>query len=413
MATTARPFHLVLWGATGFTGRLVAEHLAQSYQGKVKWAIAGRSRDRLESLRLSLSTQYGFDKEDVPILLGDLEDPQSLHAAFSQAKVVISTAGPYLRLGTPVVDAAVHAGTHYVDITGEIPWVTTLVDKYHESAREKGIRLIPCCAYDSVPSDLGALLVAKHAQEKLGKKLASITTVVAEGKGGVSGGTIASGMEIASQSVKTDDGRNVYALTPRSAWGRDAEFWGVKWNEDVHKYLTGFFMQVCNNRVVHRSNYFLSYGDDFRYEETVPAKSWLGAQAIRAGVLGFGLALSQAWLHGLLLRFLPNPGQGPTREAMLGGHFKHIVLAKTQEEDGTAPTTIRAEVGWNHGDPGYWGGSRLVLEAALCLALQSDALDADPQLQRGGLLTPASGLGATLIDRLRAADFFFDIKKEA
>eukprot|EP00887_Chlorella_sp_A99_P001868 scaffold19.g1868.t1 len=379
---TARPYHVVIWGATGFTGRLVAEHLSRDYKasqraaaapcvprppplpadrqgGEVKWALAGRDQTKLEKLRLELSEAYGADIRDVPILTGDLTDQSSLDKIASATRVILTTAGPFLRLGGPLVAAAVRNGSHYVDITGEIPYVRKTIDAHHEDAARKGLRIVPCCGYDSIPFDLGAFLVVEHLRQQ-GKAAAKVVNALWSSAGGVSGGTVASGFE------------------------------------------------VVNARIVHRSAYLLDYGPRFSYREAVGAKSWLSARAVQLGTLALGAAFTQSWLHPLLKRTSPAQGKGPSRKVMLGGHYKHVLLGYSAEPEGGTPTVVRAEVCDPHRDYGYWGTARMVLEAALCLALEQEELDADPRCVKGGVLTAASAMGSHLIERLRKAGIKYE-----
>lgn len=294
MTTPARPLHVVVWGASGFTGRLVCEHLVRDYKG-VKWAMAGRSQKKMEQVRLDLSKEYNVDLKDIPILTADLSDQASLDKVAGQAAVVLSTAGPFARIGEPVMDAAVRMGSHYVDITGETPWVKQMIDKHHEQAKAKGLRIVPCCGYDSVPADLGALLVVDYIREKLGKKTAKVTTVTLDFKGGISGGTIASGLhgvELAAEAKRQGrqyDSRSVYQLLPADApRGNDAEWWGVGWQPAIKRWMAPFIMQVCNNKVVHRSAFLGRYGDDFHYQEATGVSSWLaGARCSALGWAGW------------------------------------------------------------------------------------------------------------------------------
>ncbi|KAL4451997.1 hypothetical protein ABPG75_007659 [Micractinium tetrahymenae] len=417
--SSARAFDVVVWGATGFTGRLVAEHLARDYKTGVRWAMAGRSQDRLEKLRLELSEQYGGELRDVPILVGDIKDQASLDSIAAQTRVMLSTAGPFALMGTPVVDAAVRGGCHYVDITGETPWVREIIGKYHEEAKKKNLRIVPCCGFDSIPFDLGALLVVRHLAERYGKQPARVLNVVMGSKGGVSGGTIASGMNAFSEMKRKPELRatasDVYALVPPEAKGGDGEFWGVQFCRELGKYLAPFVMQSCNNRVVHRSNYLLRYTEDsrdFRYQESVAAPSWFAARSVQLGTIAIVTAMSQTWLHPLLKKMLPAQGEGPTREMMLNGFYKNRVLAWSKEPAGEAPVLVQAEVGDPHRDGGYWGTSRMLLESALCLALQQKELEADKTLQKGGVLTPASAMGMLLVERLRKAGLTFKVLED-
>jgi len=415
-------FHVVIWGASGFTGRLVAEHLAKDYRGsQIRWALAGRSQEKLETIRSELAQRYGNDATiaATPILLGDLSDAASLDRICSQTRVLISTAGPFALHGTPIVHAALRQSTHYVDITGEVPWVAQLIRDFHDEAAKTNVRIVPCCGYDSTPSDLGALLVVDYIHRQLGKQAASVVSAVVDAQGGVSGGTIASGMNIISSQGKIkankDDAMSPYALIPKNdtqTSGNDKDFWGTQYNMALGTWLAPFIMQVCNTRVVHRSSYLLNWGGpSFSYMEAFAVSSWAKANAMMFGTLAIGLAFSQQWLHPLLRHILPAPGEGPTRKAMMSGHWKHAVVGVTAVDEGGTAEYIFAEVGDPSRDPGYWGTSRMVLEAGLALALQQSELDADPSLLKGGVLTPASALGLVLIERLKVAGLTFQIKE--
>ncbi|GAB4819277.1 hypothetical protein N2152v2_006323 [Parachlorella kessleri] len=408
-----RPFHIVIWGATGFTGRLVCEHVARDYKGQVKWAMAGRNKQRLEEIRQELSKTYGEDLKDVPILLGDINDQPSIDAIAKDTHVIVSTAGPFMRLGKPIVDAAVRQGTHYCDITGETNYVMDLIKTYDEQAKAKNVRIVPCCGYDSIPSDLGAFFVADYIKKELGKQTAKVVNVILSGKGGVSGGTVASGMELVEAAkrpgVPQDTG--VYSHVPPAApKGDDKEVWGPAYEPTLKKWVAPFIMQVINNRVVHRSAALLGYGDSFHYQEGIATSGWLAASAVAVGTAATALALSQVWVHPLLKRVLPAPGQGPSRDAMLNGHYKHSIVGYTQEAGGAKPTVVVAELGDPKRDPGYWGTSRMLLEAGLCLALQQGELDRR-QPVKGGVLTPATAMGSFLIERLRKAGLTYEVKE--
>jgi short subunit dehydrogenase-like uncharacterized protein len=410
----ARPFDVVVWGASGFTGRLVCEHLARDYAGgPVRWAMAGRSRERLEAVRADLAARFGGAAAEAPILVGALDDAPSLDAIAAQTACVLSTAGPFLRIGEPVAEAALRAAAHYVDITGEVPYVARLVEKHHAAAAAAGVRLVPCCGYDSVPSDLGAWLVVEEFKRRHGAPPAAVKQALVDARGGVSGGTIASGMGIAAaaklapKDVDTRGVSSTYALAPAGApRGTDADFWGAA--KDPHLgWIAPFIMQAVNTRVVQRSNYLLGWGGPaFSYREVVAAGGRLSALAAAAGTIAAGVALSQTWLHPLLRRIVPAPGEGPSEAARAAGFWKHRVVAVGA--DGV--TTVEAEVGDPGRDPGYNSTSRMVLEAALTLALQRPQLDADARVLKGGVLTPASALGATYVERLRKAGFTLEVK---
>lgn len=408
---STRPFHAVVWGATGFTGRLVCEHIARDYKGgQVKWAMAGRNQEKLEQLREELSQQYGAEFKDTPILVGSIDDAASLDKIAAQASVIIGTAGPFTLYGTPLVEAALRQSCDgYVDITGEVPWVRSLIDAHHEEAAAKGVRIIPCCGYDSIPSDLGASFVVDRIQQ-LGEHPATVVCTVAEGKGGVSGGTIATGMLLMGTKHKDKAAAaaasSTYALIPKGTQpGKDRDFWGAKYDQVVGGWLGPAIMQVCNSRVVQRSNYLLGWGGpEFSYLEATSVGGWLAARALSAATIGMGLAMSTRLMHPLLRRLLPAPGEGPSKETRESGLWKYKVFGTSREG-----SVVTAEVGDPSRDPGYGSTSRMVLEAALTIALQKADLDADPKLLRGGVLTSASALGHTLVDRLRKAGFVFEV----
>ena len=399
---------VVVWGATGFTGRLVCEHIVRDY-ASLKFAMAGRNQAKLEGIRADLAERYGAQFADIPILIGSLEDQASLNQIATDTSVIISTAGPFARYGTPIVEAAVHGGAHYVDITGEVPWVKSIIDKYHAAAVEKNLRIVPCCGYDSAPEDLGALFAVEEMRTRLGVEPSKILTAVAEGNGGVSGGTIATGMyQLTQKESPGVDSTSTYALIPQGEQrGPDSDVWWADYSAPLGKYLAPFIMQVCNTRVVQRSNYLLGWGGpELSYKEAVVTPGWFSSRLVALGTLVIGAIFTQSWLHPLLKKIVPAPGQGPSREQMLSGFYKHKIVAEAK--DGSF---LVAEMGDPARDPGYWGTSRMVLESALCLALQQQELDKDAKVLHGGVLTPASAMGMHLIERFRGAGLYFEVKE--
>lgn len=416
---TQRPFHVVVWGGSGFTGRLVAEHISRDYSKQVSWALAGRSQEKLEAIRAELAKNYGDHIKDTPILIGSLDDQASLENIASQTSVIISTAGPFIKHGTPIVEAAISKGADYVDITGEVPWIKQLIKQFHNNATQKGVKIVNCCGYDSIPSDMGALLVVdymkKHFDVRENTSISVINAVV-EGKGGISGGTIATGMHLLSEATNSkntaEDTTSVYALIPDGAKrGTDNDLWTAEWCAPLDRWLAPFIMQICNSRIVERSNYLLHWGgpDNFHYREGVAAPNWWAAKAVALGTIAVGAAFSQKWLHPVLNKFLPAPGQGPTREQMLTGKYTHKVVGVSGQGDDKQ--TVIARFSDPHRDPGYWGTARLVLEAALCLALNKDVLDNDEKVLKGGVITPSAAMGMHLVERLRGAGLTIQIER--
>ena len=371
MSNLSRTHKIVVWGATGFTGRLVCEHIAANYKSSIRWAMAGRSRQKLEEVRDLIAERCQVDLSDIPLVVADLSDRASLDEMASGTEVIISTAGPFTRLGTPIVDAAVRNECHYVDITGEAPWVKKMIQKYDSEAESKGLRIIPCCGYDSIPSDLGAMMVVNELKSR-GKKVKSVLSIVGDSKGGVSGGTLASAMEISADSSLRADNQSPYALIPEGQTpGSDKDIWGPRYNKAFKTWLAPFVMQVVNSRVVQRSNYILDWGKQtFSYSEMFAAPGRVSAMIIAIFTAAFGLAVSQVWLYGILKRVLPSPGEGPSRDTMLNGLYKHKIIGESI--DGDRVVAIFEDL---HRDPGYWGTSSLLLEAGLCLALQKDELE--------------------------------------
>jgi short subunit dehydrogenase-like uncharacterized protein len=400
-ASRSTDFDLVLFGATGFTGRLVAEYLVTK-KPKLRWALAGRSADKLAAVR----SELGPDARDLPIVVGDSMDPASVDAMVRRTRVVCTTVGPYSRYGGALVGACAEHGVHYCDLTGEPPFVRRIIDDHHARAEATGARIVPCCGFDSLPSDLGVFMLHDHLQ-KQGKKLAEAHYRVMRLKGGASGGTIASMLTIAELARDRSVRRllaDPYGLDPkggsRGPDGRDQA--GPRRDATTGRWTAPFVMASINMRVVRRTNALLDYpyGTSFRYDEatdtgTGPA-GLLRATAMSAAIGGLMGAVFTPQGRALVARFLPKPGEGPGRQARERGSFR-IDLHGTSD-DGEA---IRGYVEGNK-DPGYAGTAIMLGEAALCLA--EDALPA-----RGGVLTSASCMGMTLVERLRSGGIQFRV----
>lgn len=403
MANGDRDFDIVLFGATGFTGQLVAEYLVGK-RPSVRWALAGRSREKLEHVRRGLSAIDPAAK-DLPILTGDSLDRGAMDAVARRARVVCTTVGPYEKYGEALVGACAEAGTAYCDLTGETPWIRRMIDAYHDRAAETGARIVHCCGFDSIPSDLGVLMLHRHLAEQ-GDRLAEVHFRVVKARGGMSGGTVASMMTIAEHVRDPAVRRSLsdpYVLdpagSPRGPDRRDSA--GPRRDADG-RWTAPFLMAGVNTRVVRRSNALLghAYGPDFRYDEAIDTG---------AGLLGLGKAVGMSAAMGALLgsmatpqgrklvqRFLPAPGEGPDRAARERGSFRVELRARS-----ASGRSLLGVVAGNL-DPGYGQTAVMLGESALCLA--EDALPA-----QGGVLTPAVAMGAALIDRLRAAGMTFRI----
>jgi len=402
----SREFDLVLYGATGFVGRLAAEYLARHARlPQRRWAIAGRDRAKLEALRQRLGGRP-------EVRVADAHDAQALLALAASARVVLSTAGPYALLGDALVDACVAERTHYADITGEIAWVRSLIDRHHRRAEADGTRIVPFAGFDSVPSDLATLLVVRHLQRRLG-----VDPVRVDGYfrmfGGFNGGTIASDLH-RRESGQIDIGRDPFLLDPddghsRAEIDRHRDPRGVRFDAEVDAWIGPFVMGPINTRVVRRSAALFSrwgegYGPEFRYQEYTKYGAPLGhakAAVVSALMAGYDVAMSQPALRSWLKRLLPGPGSGPSEKTMEAGWFVAEVIGSAA--DGRH---ARAEIEFR-GDPGNRATLRLLCEAGLCLAFDGKALPG--AASRGGVLTPATALGEALVPRLRSAGFRIEV----
>jgi short subunit dehydrogenase-like uncharacterized protein len=401
---------VVLYGAAGFTGRQTVAYFAQHAPADLRWAIAGRHRARLDAARAESGAQA------VEILIADSRDQATVDAVVSRTRLVLNTAGPFALYGTPVVDACVRFGTHYVDITGETPWVHDLISRYHERAAAAGTRIIPCCGFDSVPSDLGAMLMARHIQRTLGVGCVEVRGYF-QLSGGLNGGTIASLMNMLSSDTGSRPG-GPFMLDPAVPHGsrqteRSRALLAPRFDAEFGTWIGPFFMAPINTRIVRRSAALFAqwhepYGPDFVYQEALkydpplaPAKAWAGTAAIAA----FYGAVKQPMTRRLVTPLLPGPGAGPSVERMDRGWFTCDLLAIAH-----GGRHVRGVISYA-GDPGNRATTVLVCEAALALAVDRDRLPGGAE--RGGVLTPASGLGQVLAVRLARAGVTVDIDRPA
>ena len=391
---TSRDHDLVLFGATGFVGRLTAAHLARAAAPGVRVALGGRSKERLEDVRAELPESA----HDWPLVVADTSDAGAVRELATSARAVATTVGPYARYGLPLVEACAAAGTHYADLTGEVPFVRASADRAHEQARESGARITHACGFDSVPSDLAALLTAQAA----GGDLTDTTLVVTRLSGGISGGTVDSlrGMvdEVRSDPATRRLMTDPYSLSPdrdaEPSLGRESDATAVG---RVDGRWTGIFvMAPFNTRIVRRSNALQgwAYGRGFRYREVMAfGRGPLGpavAAGTALGVAGMGLGMALPPTRAVLDRVLPKPGEGPSARTRERGYFR-------TETTGTATDGRRYRTTFAmRGDPGYAATAVMLGESGLCLAL-------DDLPGEGGVLTPATAMGTRLADRLRAA----------
>jgi short subunit dehydrogenase-like uncharacterized protein len=387
-----REFDLIVFGATGFTGKLVARYLCK-HKESFRWAIAGRSEAKLAAVKEEL----GLD-ENVALVVADSSDKSKLNAMTSRTRVVLTTVGPYALYGTPLVEACVDSGTHCVDLTGESTWIRKLVDQFDERARQSNTFIVNCCGFDSVPADMGSLLLANAARERSAtlRDVHAICTT----NGGASGGTVASllAMIEGSSAAELREVRAAYSLNGDDAWRRrvpsDAERDQLFLRKRGSRWTVPFVMAAVNTRVVRRSAELRAdfYGADFTYNESMAAPGLVSALFLWAFMAIGMLMLAVPFTRSLLRRYaLPAPGQGPSEAKRARSFFRYDLHATL--DDGS---TLDARV--SGGDPGYSVTAALISEAALTLALDSDSLDTTLP---GGVATPASALGNVYLDRLQ------------
>jgi short subunit dehydrogenase-like uncharacterized protein len=393
-----RPLDVLLYGASGFTGRLAVAELARHAPRGLRWALAGRNRGKLEAARDAVDGP----SRPAEILEADSARPDTVDAAVSRARVVMTTAGPFATYGNAVVDACVRHRADYVDITGETPWVADVIERHHAQAAADGTRIIPFCGFDSVPSDLGALLVVEHLRSR-GTSCAEIVSAMRL-RGGVNGGTAATAVHLFESGQARRSGHPFLlngAGRPRLSreeFLRERDPKGVRWNADLQRWLAPFFMAMVNTRVVRRSAMLAAesgapYGPHFAYREFMAMRSPLRASMLAAGIMGVQIALASP-LRALVKRRLPPPGTGPSEEVRRNGWFRLDFAA--HGEDGRRAFGLVKD----QGDPGNTVTVKILCEAALALAVDGPRLPGGPK--RGGVLTPANGLGQVLVERLRA-----------
>jgi len=394
-----RSYDVVLYGATGFVGRQTVAHFAAHAAG-VRWALAGRSKDKLEQVRQAC----GPGAAGAGILVADAADQKALDAVAASTAVVLSTAGPFALHGSALVAACVAHRTHYVDITGETPWVRELIDRHHAQAARDGTRIIPCCGFDSVPSDLGAWLVAEAVWQQHREPCVSVKACHSM-RGGLNGGTLASALNMI-ESGQSGRLAEPFLLNPPGTAPRDptghADPLAPRRDADFDAWVGPFVMAPINTRVVRRTAALMkargdaAYGGPFVYQEYLRFGRGPLAAAAAAGVSA-GMGIGQAALRFKAARSVARsmavaPGEGPSERTMDGGSFRCELVGKT-----ASGKLARGRIA-GQGDPGNRATTKFVCEAALALALQQQALPA----RGGGVLTPASGLGKVLAQRLVA-----------
>lgn len=377
-----KPFDIVVHGATGFTGRLVIEYLLQHYPAGsgVRWAMGGRSADKLAAVRDEVGAPA-----DTPLVVTDSADAASLQALMAQTRLVLTTVGPYQLYGNELVAACAASGVDYVDLCGEPAWMRKMIDAHETSAKGSGARIVFSCGFDSIPFDLGMLMLQNEMQAQFGGTANRVRGRVRKMKGTFSGGTAAS-LKATMAAAMQDPGvmdllRNPFSLTPGFEGPRQPSGNKPMLEEDTGLWVAPFVMAAINTRNLHRSNFLLghAWGADLVYDEMM---------VTGPGEKGEAIAKAVAADKSLGAEGGPKPGEGPSRAEREAGFYDVLFLGQD-----AAGHTVRVGVKGDR-DPGYGSTSKMIAEAAVCL-LQ------DARGTTGGIWTPASAMGVALIARLQ------------
>jgi len=332
-----REFDIIIQGATGFTGTLVAEYLLRQYgvDGDLRWALAGRSEEKLRDVRQGL----GSAASELELIVADSFDKAALQSLSERTRVVLTTVGPYALYGSDLVEACVNAGTHYCDLAGEVQWIRKMIDTHHDRAKETGAKIVHCCGFDSVPMDIGVWFLQRAAQEKYGSHCESISMLVKASKGTASGGTLASMMNLIKESREDSNIARIlvhpYSLNPEGEREgpdkRDQQ--RVVYRDDAKAWTAPFVMAGVNTKIVRRSHALAGYpyGQDFRYDESVMTgrgfSGWLKGSIMTLGLGALVFFASFTPTRKLLQRFvLAKPGEGPDRQLQQQGFFNLVQI---------------------------------------------------------------------------------------
>lgn len=402
---TQSNYDLVVFGATSFVGQILTRYLAEYFstqQEQLRWAIAGRSQQKLQEVKKGL----GALGESLPILIAEASNQAELNALCAQTRVVVSTVGPYALYGEPLIQACVNNGTDYCDLTGETQWIKKMIEKYESQAQQSGARIVHCCGFDSVPSDMGVYYLQQQAQKQFHAPATQVSMRVKTLKGGASGGTVASLInviqEAAADPALRKDLVNPYVLCPPDHGNTQRQIYikTAKFDPDFNAWIAPFVMAAVNERVVHRSNALSgnAYGSNFSYNEAILTGEGLKGRFKALGVVSglgvFMLAAVSKPVSQLMERYmLPKPGEGPTPQQQLAGRFDLRFVGKTE-----AGQSLKIKVTGDR-DPGYGSTGKMLGQAALSLALDHYK-EGQKTGRSGGFWTPATMFDAQFIHRL-------------
>ena len=385
-----RKFDVIVFGATGYTGKLVAEYMKDEYgdDENIKWAIAGRNMDKLMQVKNDLGL-----KDEIEMIEVDSSDIDALNKMTCSTKCVLTTVGPYQLYGSDLVQSCANNGTDYVDLTGEPGWMYEMINLCKEQAEKSGSRIVFSCGFDSIPFDLGVYFLQKAFIEKNGKPAERIRGRVQAMNGEFSGGTIASlGATMATLKEKPELIKvlaNPFSLSEGFEGPPQPDDSKVILDEKINMWVAPFVMAPINTKNIHRSNFLLNhmYGENFEYDEMMIAGE---------GEDGKIIADAMTTANPMGGDNVPQPGEGPSKESREQGNYDVLFVAESGDE------TMQARVTGDM-DPGYGSTSKMIAESALCLVKDCDALP-------GGIYTPAPSMGETLISRLvQRAGLTFDL----
>lgn len=388
-----RQFDFIVFGATSFVGKILCQYLVEKYpDAEFTWAIAGRSKSKLEALKKTL----GETAQQLTVIVADADDEPQLKAMVSQSKVIVSTVGPYALYGEPLVKCCVEMGKDYCDLTGETQWIAKMLYKYQTQAKETGARIVHCCGFDSIPSDLGVHFLQQQAKEQFGHYCYRVKMRVKVIKGGFSGGTVASLLNVAKDAASDPALRrtlsNPYALCPdgHPFFARQASNNNAKYDGDFGQWTTPFVMAAINTRIVHRSNALsgAQYGKNFLYDEAMLSPTPLKAKAMAYGMGAFMVSAAITPLRKTMENlFLPKPGEGPSQEEQENGFYNMQFFGETALGE-----QLRCKVTGDK-DPGYGSTAKMLAETAIHFA--------GLERSEGGFWTPSTLFGMPLIERLQ------------
>ena len=380
-ALNAKEFDIVVHGATGFTGRLVIEYLLTRADSGLRWAMGGRSAEKLAAVRDEVGAPA-----DTPLVVIDSHDPASLNALMARTRLVLSTVGPYQLYGSELVKACTESGVDYVDLCGEPAWMRQMIDAHHDKAKASGARIVFSCGFDSIPFDLGVLKLQDEMRKRFGTPASRVRGRVRKMKGTFSGGTAAS-FKATMAAAATQPGvldllKNPFSLTPGFTGPKQPTGHKPMVDEVMGVWVAPFVMATINTRNVHRSNFLLkqAWGADFVYDEMIVTGPGDKGQAVAEAI-----AADKSMSGSDVLK----PGEGPSRAERDAGSYDVLFIGHSTAGD-SCSVSVQGDR-----DPGYGSTSKMISEAAMCLL--QDAAETP-----GGIWTPASAMGQKLIDRLQA-----------